>query len=328
MSNLSQNSKTYFILNNTWNIFYHVFRIFGVYPCVRDEENGFKPRSTFCLWAHYICTILFANAIFIWIPVSYIAIVETTSNELIENLYDLYFRKGTTAVAMISNCAIFSYVGFICLHKLTNLSVGLSEFQNYYNDHAEVILNEKKITAHLKKHHFYALLYVLVFFCGQALFITFISIELKLNLNLSLVSTILHMFGTLIGILPYFVPIWYFLLIYFEIITFLAMWCDCVKNVQANNSLIKEAKIFINGLDLISNIFSKFLFWITSASLFWLVIMAYTTFDTFWDRNNFHFWQFHTIASMLLIISNIILLYGICTFSENMAEKVKMHYYK
>ena len=123
---------------------------------------------------------------------------------------------------------------------------------------------------------------------------------------------------------PSVMPILYFILIYFEIIIFLSVWCDCIKNVQFDNALmIKEAKIFIDGLDLISNVFSQFLFWIAFALLLELVIAAYFTFATFWDRNNFHFWQFHLIATMLMVLSFILILCGLCTFSESLAKEVK-----
>ena len=327
MSNSSQKSKTYFILNNTWNTFYYFFRIFGVYPCVQDEENNsLKPRSIFCIWAHFICTFLIVNTIFVCIPVSYIIFEETTPNLFLEHLYDVHFQNGTSAIAMICNFAIYSNLGFLCLHKLRILSVGLSDFQNYYNNHSQIILNEEKITSQLKKLHFYTLLYVFMVYCGVILMNIFISFELKLNLNLSLVSTILYIFGTLISTIPSVMPILYFILIYFEIIIFLSIWCDCIKNVLLDNSLIKEANIFIGGLDLISKIFSHFLFWITFALLFHMVMMSYYTFATFWDRNNFHFWQFHTMASVLFVLSTVIILYELCTFSESMAKKVKLRH--
>ena len=325
---MSHNKKPYFILNNTWNIFYYVFRIFGVYPCVRDDENGVKPRYTLCIWAHYICTYLILNATFAWIPASYIAFVETTPKEYLENLFDVAFQSNTTAIAMICNVTIYHYIGFICFLKLRNLSIGLSEFQNYYNNHTQVVLNEEKITAYLKKQHLNTLLFGLVFYSGLILLYTFLLFELKLNLNLSLVSTILNIFGTSIGTIPILMPTTYFILIYFEIIIFLSIWCDGIKNIQFDDSLIKEAKIFIDGLDLVSNIFSHFLFWIIFALLFQLVMMSYLTVAKFWDRNNFHVIQFHTMASVLHIFSYIILMYGLCTFSENVAEKVKAHYYK
>ena len=318
---MSLNSKTYFILNNTWNIFNYVFRIFGVYPCVRDEENNcLKPRSTFCIWAHFICTNLIMNQYFIIMLVSYIESIEKTSNEFLEKIYYVYFRRGITAVAMISNVAIYTFIGFICLHKLRNLSIRLSEFQYYYNNHTQLILNEEKISAHMKKQHLYTLLFVLVWFCGLIL----MYISASLELNLSLVSAILYIFGTLISSLPILMAVAYFILIYIEIIIFLSIWCDSIKNIQFENSLIKEAKIFIDGLDLISNIFSSFLFWITFASLLELVIYSYSTFATFWDRNNFHLWQFYIMAIMLMVLSFMIALYGLCTFSESMAKKVKL----
>ena len=316
---MSLDSKTYFILNNTWSIFYYVFRIFGVYPCVRDEEsNGFKPRSTFCIWAHFICTNLIVNPYFVMIPVSFIESTEMETNDFQEKMYDVYFRRGITAVAMISNVAIYSFLGFICQYKLRNLSIRLSEFQNYYNNHTQLILNEEKISAHMKKQHLYTLLFVLVWFCG--LILMYISVSLELNL--SLLSAIIYIIGTTITALPSSMPVGYFILIYFEIIIFLSIWCDSIKNVELDNSLIKEAKIFIDGLDLISNIFSSFLFWIIFALLLELVIHSYYTFAIFWDHYNFHLWQFYIMAIMLMVLSFMIVLYGLCTFSENIAKKV------
>ena len=325
MSNSSQNSKTYFILNNTWNIFYYVFRIFGVYPCIRDEENNeLKPRSTFCIWAQYICTYLIVNSIFTWIPASYIAFIETTPNEYQENLYDIIFQSNITAMAMICNFANYSFLCLFCLHNLRNLSIGLSEFQNYFNSHTQIILNEEKITAHMQKQHLYTLMYVLVNCCGLTLFYIFVSLEL----NLSLVSAILYIFGSLITTVPWVIPIMYFILIYFELITFLSTWCAWIKNVQDDYSFIKETKIFIDGLDLINNIFSHFLFSIVSAFLVFLVIIAYNLFATLWDRNDFNSWQFYTMASVLHLFTFIILLYVLCTLSESMAKKVKLQHFK
>lgn len=324
MSNLSQNSKTYFILNNTWSIFYYVFRMFGVYPCGRDEENnGFKPRSTFCIWAHYICTFLIVTIIFVWIPHSYIALVEMTPNEYLENMSHLMSQSNTTAIAWICNMAIYSNLGLICLYKLRNLSIGLSEFQNYFNSHTQIILNKEKITAHMKKLHLKTLLFVLVIYCGVIFFCMFVLLEW----NLSLISAILYIFGNVISVVPYYTPIMYFILIYLEIITFLSIWCDWIRNVQSDNSFIKEAKTFIDGLDLINNIFSHFLFWITSALLFQLVIIAYSTFAYLWDRNNLHSWQFYAIASVLHLFSYIFLLYVLCTLSEGIAKKVKLKHF-
>ena len=322
MYNSSQ--KTYFILNNTWNIFYYFFRIFGVYPCVRDKENNeLKPRSTFCIWIHFISTYLIMNIIFNWIPASYIAFLETTPNQFQENLNDIVFQSNITAMATICNFTNYSFLCLFCLHNLRNLSIGLSEFQNYYNNHAQVRLNEDKITAHVKTQHSYTLLNILVVYCGLILLYTFVSFELKLNLNLSLVSTILYIIGPLISTLPSFMPMLYFILIYFEITIFLSIWCDSIENGQYDKFLIKEVKIFIDGVDLISKIFSRFLFWFTSALLFQLVMHAYFLFATFWDRNNFHLWQFNTPAFVLMTLSFISLLYGLCTFSESLAKKVK-----
>ena len=177
MSNSSQNSETYFILNNTWGIFYYVFRIFGVYPCGRDEENNsFKPRSTFCIWAHYICTFLIVNVIFVCIPASYIAFVETTPKEWLENVFHVFFQSNTTAIALICNHAVYSSLGLICLYELKNLSIGLSKFQNYFNSHTQIIIDEEKITAQMKKQFLYTLLYVLVTHCGATFFLSLIHI--------------------------------------------------------------------------------------------------------------------------------------------------------
>ena len=327
MSNLSvfPNTRTYFILNNTWNIFYYVFRSFGVYPCVRDEEhNSLKPRSTFRIWVHFICTSFIVNTIFAWTPMFYIVFVEMTPNEYLEKISHVMFHSKTTAIVMICNFGVYFYLGLYGLSKLRNLSIGLSEFQNYFNSHSQIVLNEEKITAHMKKQHLYTILIFMVACCGLTFFNIFVSLELKL----SLVLTIIHIIGAVVSCVSLTLPIMYFILIYFEIIIFLSSWYDWIETALSDNSFIKEAKIFIDGLNLINNIFSHFLFSIISAFLVFLVIIAYNLFATLWDRNNFYLWQFHATSSVLNLFSLILLLYVLCTLSESIAKKVKLIFIK
>merc|ERR1712218_618409 len=104
---------------------------------------------------------------------------------------------------MICNFGVYFYLGLYCLSKLRNLSIGLSEFQNYFNSYTQIILSEEKITAHMKKHHSYTLLIFMVTCCGLTFFNIFVSLELKL----SLVLTIIHIIGAVISCVFLILPI-------------------------------------------------------------------------------------------------------------------------
>ena len=99
--------KGYFILNQTWNILYYFLRIFGVYPCVRDKENnGLKPRSTFCIWMQFIFTFLVITVICMAIPIFFVINFETSPENFLDTLMKIHFKSSVKSFVMICNLII------------------------------------------------------------------------------------------------------------------------------------------------------------------------------------------------------------------------------
>ena len=138
------------------------------------------------------------------------------------------------------------------------------------------------------------------------------------QLDISMASTLIQIFGQ--AILQFFaiLPMCYFLFIYMEITTYLFIWCENITKIEVENILVKEAKIFIDGLNLIGIKFSYFLFWITVMSLLELISCSYFLFVALVDQENLA-----TILSPLCATLGFsILLFGLCTLSEDIANKV------
>ena len=133
-------------------------------------------------------------------------------------------------------------------------------------------------------------------------------------------SKLILIFGQGISITHIILPMCYFLFIYMEIIAFLLIWCENIIKIEVENILVKEAKKFIDGLSLIGIQFSYFLFWITVMSLLELISCSYFLFVALVDQENLA-----TILSPLCATLGFsILLFGLCTLSEDIANKVRI----
>ena len=119
-------------------------------------------------------------------------------------------------------------------------------------------------------------------------------------------------------------PVAYFFFIYCEIILFLLGWCTGIMNIENGTLMIEKAKIFMDGLNFIKDIFSFPLFWLTLAFLIGIVGEAYFIFVPFMDQESFSgAWQFGTLAMLTFFFCALILLYNLCSYSELMANKVR-----
>ena len=162
--------KGYFILNHTWNILYYFFRIFGVYPCVRDKENnGLKPRSTFCIWMQFIFTSLVINVIFMAIPTIYIANFETTPDNFLDTTKKLFLSSSVNSFVMVCNLILYFSISWLCQLQLRKLVIGLCEFQNYCSNYAHLVDN-KEIRRKLIMPKLYMFLYIILATSSTILF--------------------------------------------------------------------------------------------------------------------------------------------------------------
>ena len=312
-SNNINNEQGFFILNQTWNILYYFFRIFGVYPCVRDKENnGLKPRSTFCIWTQFIFTFLVITVICMAIPIFFVINFETSPENFLDTLMKIHFKSSVKSFVMICNLIIYPNLGWVCQLQLRNLAIGLCEFQTYCRNNA-LIVDNSEIKRKLKLSKLYMFLYMLLATMAGILFNTWF-----FQLDISMASKLILIFGQAISITHIILPMCYFLFIYMEIIAFLLIWCENITKIEVENILVKEAKKFIDGLNLIGIKFSYFLFWITVMSLLELISCSYFLFVALVDQENLA-----TILSPLCATLGFsILLFGLCTLSEDIANKV------
>ena len=111
---------------------------------------------------------------------------------------------------------------------------------------------------------------------------------------------------------------WYFTFIYFEITIFFTVWCDCIMKTENQTTFVQEAKILIDGLNLVAKCFSYFLFWIPSMLLVTLVTFGYLGF-----RWEFEKTYFGSIPSSLQFLAFASLLFKLCSSSQELANKIK-----
>ena len=78
-----------------------------------------------------------------------------------------------------------------------------------------------------------------------------------------------------IGTVFYLMPVFYYQLIYLEVCIVQKNWCDTLLNTKADSHLVEESIFFLNGMKMVSKMFSSFLFWTVSMLFLSLIINAY-----------------------------------------------------
>ena len=201
--------KGYFILNHTWNLLYYIFRILGVYPCVRDQENNkLIPRSTFCIWMQFIFTSLVIFVIFMAIPTIYIANFETTPDNFLDITKKHFLSSSVNSFVMICNLILYFSIFWLCQLQLRKLVIGLCEFQTYCSKYAHLV-DKKEIRRKLTMPKLCMLLYIILAISATILF----NCDWFFELDISLASTVVLIFGNTIPIAHGTLPMYYFQLI-------------------------------------------------------------------------------------------------------------------
>ena len=324
----------YFILDNSWFFLWYVLRIVGFCAFTRDEENcKIIPRTQIKIWIHFICItgticIICSSAHYVQL-IHLIMNTETAYNDLLKISFEIFLSGQTTSLVSIFITIVLNSICWITVFKLSDLAVGLSEFQDYYTyNNRHVFINVKNVAKQFKKVYLYTLLNLLLWTVFSVLFCICLSSEVRRRINISLDWNVMLTFGyTVIFILIYFCPVAYFFFIYCEIILLLSEWCICIMNIENQNLMIKQAKLFIYGLNFIEKKFSYFLFWLTLVFVIGIVGKAYYIFVPFLDQDRFaaaaDTWQYMTFSMVASYISATILLYNLCSYSELMANKVQ-----
>ena len=274
----------HFILNYTWFVLNYIFRFFGINPLGKDEFGDLKPTSFCHYWFRFFCThmLLLSGYIGSFIVMGFI---ESTP-ELFEEAWRQTIAKSTiTAISCITFWFILYCLNFILVPKLRPFAKALVGLQEYFKQNS--ILDKSMITNQMKKFYWTMTPNFLLALLGNLFLIIGVTCQLKAKLNLSSLCISIHVSSAFLLLCMLYVPVWYFILVYKELTILLGVWCDCLRNqIAENTTLIKKVKVFIEVLDQMEEEFSSFLFWITSLSMSYAIVVGYASIVQLKDINN------------------------------------------
>ena len=318
----------YFILSYTWCVLNTIFKIFGFQPCQKVEKAGLKPTPACKFWAKYV-TVLGLMILIQSCVTIYFVVVESDLRFLLEYGNEVIFPKSTDKFAFACNMIVVSILHYICIKNARQFAKKLSEVQNYVNSNAILYLMD------IKKSMFQCNLRVaplfLVMVASVLLMESGFFLQLKVSPELS-VSTEYAISAIFLATLPtlfYYLPMMYIMLIYVEVIVVMKNWSHQLKKQKFSQGIIEEAKTFMDGLNLVCDTFSSFLFWITSLLFLNAIAYAYITFTRigllFSPKINLIGWSkfLQMLGFILLVLFILYLLFTLCWFSEKMRKSVQ-----
>ena len=267
----------YFILTHVWCLLNSIFKWLGIYPCQR-VGNSLKNTSACSFWLRYfvMLTIIYVP---ILLSILYINANGISLGQILEQINDIILPKVTDKFAIMGNSLIFMVLGVVTLIKLKCMSLQMIELQEYLSRYA--MLTTDGIRRLMIKCYFGLVPLILIMIASFTLTFLGIFYDLMSLLELSSFGTALIVTSSTTLSLFMMMPVIYFLLVYVEVCIVHKNWCDTLLNGKADLHLIEESRNFINGLKMISKMFSSFLFWTTSMLFFSIIVNAYVAISQF-----------------------------------------------
>ena len=185
------------------------------------------------------------------------------------------FPKATDKVAFACNMIVISILHVVCIKNGRKFAKQLSTIQDYVNKYAILFLEDIKksmFQCYLRVAPLFLVMVasVLAMECGF-----FLQLKASPELSISTEFTVSAMILSSFPFLFYYFPMMYIMLTYVEVTVVMRNWSRQLTKQKFSLAIIEEAKTFIDGLNLVSEMFSSFLFWITS--LLFLNVIAYAS---------------------------------------------------
>ena len=313
----------HFILKYYWPVLYHCIRFLGICPLQRDGEENLKLTSPCGFWFRYLFILISSFLIQGLVQVYVFTTENIDSTEFMKALVENGgYSSGIDRLVTISNMILFGTLHFLHIAKTRTLAKGIILLQNYINKYA--LINKEELNWKMKHSYFKTIPCILLFFSGQLIVQIGMLYLIKSELGVSTSSTVALIAVFLIQSTVFIIPIFYFMFIYVELSYIFNIWCDEIKKLYESKSLLlQEAKYFIDGLNEIASNFAYFLFWITSICGIGIIFMGYTISTTTYALNQR--WEKVCIFTgyVLMEISWMYIIYGMCTLSESVAKNVQ-----
>ena len=199
--------------------------------------------------------------------------------QILEQINDRILPKVTDKFAFMGNSLIFMVLGVVTLIRLKCMSSQMIEVQEYFSRYAT--LTTDGIRRLMIKCYFRLIPLILIMVGSYAFAYLGIFYDLMALLGLSSIETAMIVTSGTILTLFFIMPVIYFQLVYVEVCFVHKNWCDTLLNMKAEYHLIEESRNFINGIKMVSKMFSSFLFWTTSMLFFSIIVNAYVAISQF-----------------------------------------------
>ena len=196
-----------FILRYTWFTLNYIFKNLGLDLLKRDGEGKLKQTSACRFWIRVVCTYVVVDLLYALIY-CYILIVETTPEDFMTALKEIFFNSKTNTYVFLCNNLLISIITFFIIFKLRILARGLVGIQDYYKKYA---LIDAQATKKIMKKIFLAIFpCMIVLTIGVSLSVVGSNVIIFSKLNVPTVwQSLLYTFNVLIFMI-YGTPFWYF----------------------------------------------------------------------------------------------------------------------
>ena len=318
----------YFILSYTWCVLNTLFQVFGFQPCQKVEKAVLKPTSACKFWTKYFL-VLFLMSLMQTCVTTYFLMFESEFHYLLEYLTKVAFPKATDKFAFACNMIVISILHVVCIKNGRKFAQQLSNVQDYVNKSAILFLGDIKksmFQCYLRVAPLFLVMVasVLAMECGF-----FLQLKASPELSISTEFTVSAMILSSFPFLFYYFPMMYIMLIYVEVTVVMRNWSRQLTKQKFSLAIIEEAKTFIDGLNLVSAMFSSFLFWITSLLFLNVIAYAYIVFTRirllFGSKDDLFGWSkfLQGLGFLLLVLFILHLLFTLCAFSERIRKSVQ-----
>ena len=318
----------YFILSYTWFILNTLFHVFGFQPCQKVEKAGLEVTSACRFWTKYFL-VLFLMSLIQTCVTTYFLMVESELQYLLEYFAKVAFPKATVKFAFACNMIVVSILHFVCVKDGRKFAQQLSNVQDYVNKSAILFLADVKksmFQCHLRVAPLFLVMVASVLAMESGFFL---QLKTSPELSISTEFTVSAIILTSFPILFYYFPMMYIMLIYVEVTVVMKNWSHQLTKQKFSLAIIEEAKTFIDGLNLVSEMFSSFLFWITSLLFLNVIAYAYIVFTRirllFGSKDDLFGWSkfLQGLGFLLLVLFILHLLFTLCAFSERIRKSVQ-----
>ena len=239
------------------------------------------------------------------------------------------FPKTTDKSAFACNLIVISILHFVCIKNGRKFAKQLSITQDFVNKSAILFFGD------IKKSMFHFHLRVAPLFLVMVASVLsmqsgfYLQLKASPKLSISTEFTVSAIILTSFPFLFYYFPMMYIMLVYGEVTVVMKNWSHQLTKQKFSLAIIEEAKSFIDGLNLVSEMFSSFLFWITS--LLFLNVIAYAYIVStriqllFGTKDDLFGWSkfLQGLGFILLVLFILYLLYTLCAFSEKIRKSVQ-----